>query len=140
MLQSPTRLLPLADAPATALVAEARPMSLLPNNLLLCATVVDWQRTLTRPGQELRLVGELSLAVAVPDDPQCSLRVYAAGPIGAATLFAGCLVGEGLDPWHYTWLRTDYHQLLDVHAALMRLLLAPPLPLPAGPDARCLAA
>lgn len=110
-------------------------MSLLPDNLLLCATADDWQRTLTRPGQELRLVGELSLARAVPDDPQCSLRVYAAGPIGTATLFAGCLVGEGLDPWHYTWLRAGYRQLLDVHAALLRLLLAPAqLPPAARPD------
>lgn len=110
-------------------------MSLLPHNLLLCATAGDWQRTLTRPDHELRLLGELSLALAVPDDPHCNLRVYAAGPIGAATLFAGCLVGEGLDPWHYTWLRASYHQLLDVHAALLHLLLAPAqLPSAARPD------
>lgn len=135
MLQSPARLLPLAEAPGATPAAKASPMSMLPDNVLLCATAADWQRTMARPGQELRLIGKLSLTRAVPDDPQCGLRVYAAGPIGEATLFAGCLTGEGLDPWHYTWVRADYHQLLDVHAALMGLLLPPPA-LRAGPARR----
>ena len=100
---------------------------LLPANLLLSATAADWECVLSRPGQSLRLVGEISLARALADDPTCGLRVYAAGPVGAATLFAGCLVGEGLDPWHYTWLRTSYEQLLEVYAALVQFLQPAPL-------------
>ena len=99
----------------------------LPDNLLLSPTAADWEHTLSRPGQSLRLVGELSLACVLADDPTCGLRIYAAGPVGAATLFAGCLVGEGLDPWHYTWLRASYEQLLEVYVALVQFLQPAPL-------------